>query len=189
MRPKFGCLGLLAAVYLAIAAITMVAMLIFAREASWGERLIASAALPAIIVFAILLLAWRDKTNFRWTKRKVNRQLMQRSKVSEVDFCKPFPQQDPQLLLEIRKAIAAFFAVPPSQINPVDDLNDEFAWHDLSPTILISVTYRILAAYQVPVPSNRVIAFPKSERLGGFAEEIQQLMSWMHEVQREKPTE
>ncbi len=190
MKMMFGCLSIVAA---ASFAITFLTMLLFAHDTSWAERLAVSAMMatvfPLILATAVMLLAWRDKANFRLAKRNVKRQLSKRSDVGDSEFCEPFPQHDPRLLLEVRNAIAAFFSVPSFKIHPADSLDDDFAWHALWPSIVFFVTYRVLAAYKVPLPSNRVVAFPRSDRIDGFADEMQKLMQWMWDVEREGMSE
>jgi hypothetical protein len=180
-----GCLGIVAAFFFSITLIVM----LFAPGASWSDRFAVSAMMAAMPVTAIALLAWRDKAAFHRTKRKVMRQLMQRSDVSDSEFCAPFPHQDPRPLLDVRNAIAAFFGVPSSKIHPTDDLIDDVAWRALSPSILCFTTYRVLEVCKVSVPSHRVSGFPRSNRIDGLAEEMQQLMQWMRNLEAEQPDE
>ena len=187
MKLMLGCLGVVAAVLFAIA---FIAVPLFERQALLGQRLAVSAmtavVFTVILASAVMLLAWRDRSRFRWTKQKVTEQLIQRSDVNDIDFCESFPQHDPRLLLEIRKAIATYFTVPHAKIHPADDLDNEFAWHDLSPSILLFVTYRVWAAFKVTLPANRVVGFPTSVRIDGFADEIQESMRKFRELEADK---
>jgi hypothetical protein len=191
MRAMLGCLGCLGFIAAVVFVVSSIAMLIFAGDVSWGERTAMAGMISAIVVFAVVMLGWRDKAAFHKAKKTVARQLTQRGDVSDAEFCETFPQQDPRLILEVRNAIAAFYRVPPTKIHPTDNFNDDLAWRELSPSILCNVTFHILAAYEVPKPkpSNRVFGFPTSDRIDGFAEEMQQLMQKLRDFEADSNNE
>ena len=72
-----------------------------------------------------ILLCIKDRLQFFNAKRRVCQRLIEKEAIDDTGFCRVMNIADGCLLLDIRKAIADFFGVPPSKVHPGDAL-DEF---------------------------------------------------------------
>ena len=86
----------------------------------------------------------------------------------------PFGIEDNSLVLDIRHAIAEFFAVPPTKIHPNDAL-DEYQYKVFDPWLHRFVIARVLEKRQRGVGR---FWFPEQplKDLGDFAQEIQRVV-------------
>lgn len=146
MRFLIGCSGVFA---LGIFVIGFAISLLFARDASWTDRLM-MATLPAVITFvAVLLLSSRDSARHAATMRFVRNDLLVGADTSDDEFASLRPIDDAALLLETRKAISQFFGVPTGKLRRDVQLIDDLHVDKLEPSFQFYVVDSVIASQQI----------------------------------------
>lgn len=122
-----GCAAIIGFAFFAIIGIPVCVIgllsAIFSRAAPIGEWLLMASMLGAMAFVASLILFCVDQGRSAAAHTRAQRSLSERSDRSEDDFCSQFPGDDPNLVSQVRAAIAEFFDVPPNKIDPSCNLS------------------------------------------------------------------
>jgi hypothetical protein len=135
-----------------IAAVAFVFGLIgslFMTEANVYARLLTALAVAATAFIAALFLAGLDYVQHTGAVRRVRAKLLARGDSSDEEFVALFPQHEPTLVQQTRRAIAQFFDVPVEKIRATDSLNGDLEYSTLEPGFHTFVVYHVLEARKV----------------------------------------
>jgi hypothetical protein len=69
----------------------------------------------------------------------VRRKLLNRDDVDETTFAARFPDSDPMLLAETRRAVAEYFDVPAGRIHPTDRIREDLELDSLNPGLYFAL--------------------------------------------------
>lgn len=133
---------------------------------------------------AAALLAMRDGSRQASALQQVRQRLSARDDCSETEFTAPFPDVDPVLLLDIRRFIGLWYAVPAEKIRPHDDLQSDLGFRELEPQIQFGMIEFVLQQRNLHHPQLVSVTPGKITDFMTLAEKLQQIIS--HSVERPK---
>ena len=148
-------------------------------------RIAMAAALGVAGFFASILLLLRDRAKFFATKKRVHERLQARNDVADEEFCRDAEEfcrdanVDPSVVLDVRQALAEFFAVSPAKIHPYDDLRDDYSYFGLDPSLHAFVISRVLAKRRREIGPFTFPERPISS-VGDFVREVNRLVEASH---------
>jgi hypothetical protein len=183
MRGLIGCFAVLGIVAMVIGLIGS----LFLRGASIEERLIFAVCLAAVIFVAVLMLNARDRLRYLSNLRTIRRILLARDDVSEADFASCFPDTDPILLGQLRRAMSEFFSVPATKIHAADKfvLN---SCVDLEPTFHSFLIAHIASERKLS-PQWFIFHSASLADFGTFVKEIQRVLDGLDSSHGKPPNE
>lgn len=185
MRLLIGCSGAIALVFFVFG----FAGSLFARDASWSERLFIAAMTAGTAFVAALLLFHRDSVQHGTTVLLVRESLLARRDTTDDDFLASRPTDQAQLLLETRKAIARFFDVPAEKVGRDVLLIRDLHVDKLEPAFQFLVVHAVIDSQKV-TPQPFGFSMADLETLDDFATAIRKVLdrftqSGEHEIERE----
>lgn len=185
MRLLIGCSAAIALVFFVFG----FAGSLFARDASWSERLFMAAMTAGTAFVAALLLFRRDSMQYGETVRLVRESLLARGDTTDDDFVASRPTDQAQLLLETRKAVARFFDVPAEKVGRDVQLIRDLHVDKLEPAFQFLVVQAVIASQQV-TPQPFGFSMADLETLDDFTAAIRKVLdgfaqSGEHELERE----
>lgn len=176
LRPIIGCSGTIAGIGFVIGFVTS----LFDRDASWADRLIQSGMVSAISFVAALFLSCSDSLRHKTARRKACAALSNGEDTSDEEFLSLLPNENPELLLATRKAVANFFDVPTTKIHRTVELVDDLHVGSLEPMFRLSVVGSMITR-QSQSPQPYSFSMDGIATIDDLAAAIQNVLDGFHD--------
>ena len=119
--------------------------------AAFQDHLMYGTMVGGVTFLAAIILAANDRREFARAKRFLKKSIASRAPVSDAEFVAHFPHHDEEMLLHVRKALGKFYAVDALKIHPTDRLAADLRFHDLEPSLHMSLAATLFADLPNPV--------------------------------------
>ncbi len=144
-------------------------------DAPLSERLSSSLLIAGGFTLALLICALSDGRKRSAATRKVRQALLAREDQSDADFLQELNRDEEPVRLEIRRAIAAFFDVPPEKIHARDKLEADYQFQEFEPALHDAIIVQILPPEETEIGPYSFNTF-ESMDLGDFTDETMRAM-------------
>jgi hypothetical protein len=141
-----------------------------------GDRLGFSAMFGGIAFLASVLLWWRDRRQFTAAKQRAQKRLLDLDDLDDDRFLQEMPEHEAELCLQVRQAIAEFFAVPAAKIHPTVQFREELECEVVGLSFNSFVVYRAMQLRGVSPQHCVVFQHASTESLSEF---IGKVARWM----------
>lgn len=171
VRGMIGCAAMISAAMFVVVIIGS----LFAVGSTIAERLMIALTMAGLAFVGALMLCMRDYARYVLAKRAVRRLLLHRSDLDDGRYAECFPDCDPALIVQTRRAVAEFFGAPAPRIHPTDRLEREFRSDVFEPGLTFFVVQYLFEVRQA-APRRMMIASGGLADMEDLAKRIQRLL-------------
>ena len=100
----------------------------------------------SITFVAVLILSANDRMKHRNVAGCVRPFLLPQRDMNAARFCREFPDHHPEIITEIRAAVARFYGVPPEKLHPLHRLSD-YEFRLIEPSFHIIIVSEVLERF------------------------------------------